>query len=107
MNYKWEKDRFFKANDRIDHVGAEFRCTYDHYAGDDFAADCATGYWQLQIKLSSVGKVVALPPGCGVEIEKPRQRTLMGEFALILAAKGHLVGYEVLEQLADVAIGDV
>jgi hypothetical protein len=31
----------------------------------------------------------------------------MGEFALILAAKGHLVGYETLEQLADVAIGDV
>jgi hypothetical protein len=32
---------------------------------------------------------------------------LMGEFALILAAKGHLLGYEVLERLADVAIGDV
>jgi hypothetical protein len=31
----------------------------------------------------------------------------MGEFALILAGKGHLVGYEVIEQLADVAIGDV
>ena len=31
----------------------------------------------------------------------------MGEFAVILAAKGHLVGYEVIEQLADVAIGDV
>ena len=33
------------------------------------------------------------------------RRTMLSEFALILAAKGHLVGYEVLEQLVDFAIG--
>lgn len=46
-----------------------------------------------------------------IELKSPNTDDLrayfMGEFALILAAAGHLVGYEVLEQLADVAIGDV
>jgi hypothetical protein len=36
-----------------------------------------------------------------------RRRYFMGEFALILAAKGHLVDYQTLDRLADVAIGDV
>jgi hypothetical protein len=36
-----------------------------------------------------------------------RHHHLMGEFALILAAKGHAVDYQTLERLADVAIGDV
>lgn len=31
----------------------------------------------------------------------------MGEFAVILAVKGVLVDYQTLEQLADIAIGDV
>jgi hypothetical protein len=35
------------------------------------------------------------------------RRTMMSEFALILAAKGHAVDYQTLERLADVAIGDV
>jgi hypothetical protein len=41
------------------------------------------------------------------EMKAWRRQELIGEFALILAAKGHLVGYDALEQLADVAIGDV
>jgi hypothetical protein len=35
------------------------------------------------------------------------RQELLGEFALILAAKGHAVDYQTLERLADVAVGDV
>jgi hypothetical protein len=88
----WASGTYYPARGCVIYHGADryISCWHhDFISGDDFHKELAAEKWQI----------FPIPPD--------PKTYFMGEFAMLLAVKGVLVDYQTLEQLADIAIGDV
>jgi hypothetical protein len=107
---EWESETNYAPDDCVQRRGMKFIAARQHRSGD-FEVDYNCSKWKhfiLPVLTGDIKIANDLPPGYREgAIKSPRHRFVMGEFALILAAKGHAVDYQTLERLADVAIGDV